>query len=574
VGVRKGGNYMKKIVLSILLLIVIMLSGCDKVDPPLSCVPGYVEENGVCVLEEVECEDNEILVDGVCELEVDTSYLDGPEYQSQGYDEYLGRDIVSSTCEDLDNIGEWQPVWCDEFNYEGLPDSSLWSYDVGGSGWGNNELQYYTDGDIDNAFVEDGYLTIRTIDEYYNGSDYTSARLVSKYKGDFLYGKIQVRAKVPAGLGTWPAIWMLPTDWEYGGWPTSGEIDIMEYVGYEPDVFHSTIHTAAYNHSLGTQIGKSRTLNTVEEEFHVFEIEWEPNVIRYYIDGLLFFTVGYDPEDSYTVEPYEAWPFDKDFHLILNTAFGGNWGGALGIDESILPVDFEIDYVRVYQKDYEGMDSENPDAVTNIRSLDIKSSEAFVAWDIASDDVMVKEYNVYLDDTLVGVSSHNGYHFTGLNAETSYEVKIVAVDFAGNLSVDSTFTLVTEGPLNVNDRIEAEEFIIGNGIETQTTTDTGGGLNVGWIDTNDYMTYEITVLESGNYTLTSRIASESTGGSFAFYSDDTLLINQTVPVTGGWQTWQSVTSTSFYLDAGTYTFKVLITSGGFNINYYEFNKVN
>src|SRR5688572_27819291 len=146
---------------------------------------------------------------------------------------------------------ESTPTWADEFEYTGKPDASKWGYDIGGGGWGNNELQYYTD-NIKNAAVAKGLLMITAIREPAGGREYSSARLVSKNKGDFLYGRIEVKAKLPTGKGTWPAIWMLPTDWEYGGWPSSGEIDIMEHVGFDQDRVHITVHTEAYNHSIGT----------------------------------------------------------------------------------------------------------------------------------------------------------------------------------------------------------------------------------------------------------------------------------------------------------------------------------
>ena len=145
---------------------------------------------------------------------------------------------------------EYELVWSDEFDYTGLPNSEKWSYDVGGSGWGNNELQYYTENRTENARVENGNLIIEARKESYGGNNYTSARLITKSQGDWLYGKIEVRAKLPGGRGAWPAIWMLPTDWAYGGWPSSGEIDIMEYVGYDPGVVHGTVHTESYNHTL------------------------------------------------------------------------------------------------------------------------------------------------------------------------------------------------------------------------------------------------------------------------------------------------------------------------------------
>ena len=150
------------------------------------------------------------------------------------------------------------PVWSDEFDYTGLPDSARWDYDLGDGcpklcGWGNNELQYYTARRLGNARVENGRLIIEAHREDFEGRQYTSARLVSRHKGDWKYGRIAVRARLPRGRGVWPAIWMLPTHWKYGGWPESGEIDIMEHVGYEPDSVYSALHTKAYNGMAGTQ---------------------------------------------------------------------------------------------------------------------------------------------------------------------------------------------------------------------------------------------------------------------------------------------------------------------------------
>ena len=274
-------------------------------------------------------------------------------------------------------------VWSDEFDYTGLPNSSIWSYDVGGGGWGNNELQYYTDARTENARVENGNLIIEARKEAYGGSAYTSARLITKSKGDWLYGKIDVRAKLPGGTGTWPAIWMLPTDWAYGGWPASGEIDIMEYVGYDPGVVHGTVHTAAYNHTLGTQKGASISVTDAETAFHVYSLIWTPENIKIYVDDTKYFTF-------FAQGDYTTWPFDKRFHLLLNIAVGGNWGGAQGVDETIFPVRMEVDYVRVYQdkttslrelKESKHM-SVTPNPAKNIVSL--KSEEAFCNIEIHS----------------------------------------------------------------------------------------------------------------------------------------------------------------------------------------------
>ncbi len=240
----------------------------------------------------------------------------------------------------------WQfeaiPAWADEFDYAGQPDQKKWGYDIGGTGWGNNELQYYTNS-TSNASVADGTLRITAIKENKEGKEYTSARLVSKNKGDFLYGRFEIKAKLPTGRGTWPAIWMLPTDWAYGGWPKSGEIDIMEHVGYDQNNVHITVHTEAFNHGKNTEKGKSKVIETASTAFHLYRVDWTPYAVRGYIDNLPVF------EFINSGKGFEEWPFDKRFHLLMNIAVGGNWGGAQGVDPSVYPQTMEVDYVRVYK---------------------------------------------------------------------------------------------------------------------------------------------------------------------------------------------------------------------------------
>ncbi len=242
--------------------------------------------------------------------------------------------------------GDYELVWSDEFNYSGLPDSKKWSYDTDGnaSGWGNNEAQYYTNAELKNAEVKDGFLKINAIKENFEGKKYTSARLVTRSKGDWLYGKVEVRAKLPDGRGMWPAIWMLSTDWTYGGWPASGEIDIMENVGYVPYVIVASAHTQSYNHVIATQKNATLTISDCYTEFHNYILEWETNEYRVYVDDKLYFTFNNEGKG------FPVWPFDKRFHLLLNVAVGGNWGGAQGIDDTIFPRTMVVDYVRVYQR--------------------------------------------------------------------------------------------------------------------------------------------------------------------------------------------------------------------------------
>jgi beta-glucanase (GH16 family) len=235
-----------------------------------------------------------------------------------------------------------KPVFSDEFNYKGLPDSTKWNYDVGGHGWGNKELQFYTRSRLENARVENGLLIIEARKESREGKEYTSARLVTKGKGDWQYGRIEVKARIPKGLGTWPAIWMLGSTTPLK-WPDDGEIDIMEHVGYNQGYIHGSVHTKKYNHSIGTQKTDTVLVKDCSENFHVYSVEWNAEKVEVAVDGNVFFSFTNEHSGK------DAWPFDNKMHLLLNVAVGGGWGGAKGIDPTIYPVRMEIDYVRVFQ---------------------------------------------------------------------------------------------------------------------------------------------------------------------------------------------------------------------------------
>lgn len=237
---------------------------------------------------------------------------------------------------------ESTPTFVDEFDYNGAPDPTRWFYDLGNSGWGNHELQNYTDL-LPNASSDSENLTITAIREPSNGMNYSSARLLSKGLGDFLYGRVEVRAKLPAGRGTWPAIWLLPTDFAYGAWPKSGEIDMMEHVGYDMNNVHFSVHTESYNWTINTQKTVTKNIPTATTEFHKYRIDWTPYAIRAYYDDALVYTFVNGGTGS------AAWPFDKRFHILLNVAVGGDWGGAQGVDDSVFPASMVIDYVKVFK---------------------------------------------------------------------------------------------------------------------------------------------------------------------------------------------------------------------------------
>jgi beta-glucanase (GH16 family) len=235
-------------------------------------------------------------------------------------------------------------IWFDEFNLDGLPDEHKWNYDVGASGWGNNELEYYTMAGSGNAKVTGGKLIIEARKEIYNGRTYyTSARLTTKYRAKWTYGKFEIKAKIPKGVGTWPTIWLLSAN-EPVNWPQDGELDIMEAVGYNANVINGVAHNFLYNGANGLFKGGHVFVPDAQDSFHVYSMEWTDKKITWSVDN--------DPYFSYS-DPglgSAGWPYMADFYLILNIAVGGNYGGKNGVDDSIFPQQMVIDYVRVYQK--------------------------------------------------------------------------------------------------------------------------------------------------------------------------------------------------------------------------------
>jgi len=246
---------------------------------------------------------------------------------------------------------KWRLVWSDEFTGTNGPavDTTKWGFDIGGKGWGNNELQTYTDRTT-NAFVRNGLLNIKVLREKFTGPDnisreYTSARLLTENKFTQRYGRFEARIKVPYGQGIWPAFWMLGDNIRTAGWPQCGEIDIMEYIGREPFKVFGTLHGPGYSGANG--LSTTRTLTNgkkVYDDFHTFAIEWEPNVIRFYIDRMLYKT-----RTPAELPAGASWVFDRPFFLILNVAVGGNFPGNPDAT-TVFPQSMQVDYVRVYKR--------------------------------------------------------------------------------------------------------------------------------------------------------------------------------------------------------------------------------
>lgn len=238
--------------------------------------------------------------------------------------------------------GDYELVWSDEFNYEGTPDPDKWNFEIGASGWGNNELQYYTDR-LKNARVEDSMLVITARKENYKGSNYTSARMITYGGGHYWqYGRIEARIKLPEGQGIWPAFWMLGKNiFEGTNWPATGEIDILEMIGGgENDyILHGTAHWDDNGHQY---TGGSYTYSEkLSQDFHVYAIEWNEDSIKWFFDGEQYFSLN--------IQPATMNEFDAPFFILLNIAVGGNWPGNPD-STTDFPQTMKVDYVRVYQK--------------------------------------------------------------------------------------------------------------------------------------------------------------------------------------------------------------------------------
>jgi beta-glucanase (GH16 family) len=253
---------------------------------------------------------------------------------------FLSFVLIATICGPI-SAQDWKLSWFDEFNYQGNPDTTKWDCEFGRIR--NNESQFYTRFRSDNARVENGYLVIEARSEEYEGAKHTSASIISRGKKSFLYGRIEVRAKLPTGVGMWPAIWMLGTNISEVGWPECGEIDIMENVGFEPDTIHANVHTEAYNHAIGTNKGNTIYVEKPYRDFHVYAVEWYEDHLDFFVDDKKYFTFKNEQKTK------AEWPFDAPHYLILNIAVGGSWGGRYGIDESIFPQRMLVDYVRYYE---------------------------------------------------------------------------------------------------------------------------------------------------------------------------------------------------------------------------------
>jgi beta-glucanase (GH16 family) len=494
-------------------------------------------------------------------------------------------------------------VWSDEFDGSSL-NTGNWTIDIGDGcpnlcGWGNNELEYYR---AENVTVTGGNLILTARQENYGGRAFTSGKVHTRNKQSFLYGRMEMRAKIPTGGGMWPAFWMMPQDDVYGGWAASGEIDIMESAN-NTDFINGTLHFGGSwpdnNHS-----GCSYSPGGVNfaDDFHTYAVEWEPEEIRWYVDGQLYCT-RYSWQWYTNGAPSNPLaPFDQEFFLILNAAVGGNYTGCTtpSCITADLPQEYIIDYVRVYQ------DSPNlaPTVTITYPTANdvVPAGDIIITADASDPDGNVTGVEFYNGTTLLGVDPTAPYSYTWTSvADGCYTIGAKAFDDGGAVSdLDTADITVGTGcgqgpfhgtPFVLPTVIEAEDFDLGgmgvayydtdlgnNGNQYRTSedvdielcSDAGGGYNVGWIPTGEWLEYTIDVPHAGEYPIEIRVACQSSTGTFRIeFNGDDRTGEVTVPITGGWQTWTTVTTTAT-LEAGVQRMKFVVTDSGFNLNKFAF----
>jgi beta-glucanase (GH16 family) len=454
------------------------------------------------------------------------------------------------------NAQNWQIVWQDEFT-NGISSDWVFETGTGSGGWGNNELQYYR---RENATTSNGALMITARREAFGGMQYTSARMKTQGRKSWKHGKIEARISMPSFQGVWPAFWMLGDNITSVGWPACGEIDIMEHVNTGGTVY-GTIHWQDNNNNYANYGGNTSTGIT---SYHVYAIEWNASAIKWFVDGVQYHEANIANGINGTSE------FQNNFFILLNLAIGGNWPG-FTIDNNAFPANMLVDYVRVYQ------DIAQPSGVATLYQHCNFTGYA-AGLPVGSYTLSQLQSRGVTNDDISSVRVQSGYqirlyqgdNFTGSSViKTGDDACLVDDGYNDNV----TSVVVSAVSSGFSQTIQAENYSAMSGIQTETTTDAGGGLNVGWIDTNDWMAYNsIAIPTTGTYTIEYRVASPGGGRiSLDLNGGSTILGAINVPVTGGWQTWQTI-SHSVSINAGTYNFGIFAATGGFNLNWWRISR--
>lgn len=401
---------------------------------------------------------------------------------------------------------QWTQIWADEFDQPAL-DTATWETMIGTgtaygvpAGWGNDELQYYTNLAA-NVSVSGGMLHITARAQNFGGRNYTSARLRTLGNFEFKWGRVEASMRLPSTDGIWPALWMLPTNSPYGGWASSGEIDVLESVN-AADRAYGTIHFGAPYPQNASNGGSFVPGIDLSQGFHTYAVEWDPDQIRWYLDGVQFHAVSSNQWYSSTATSNYRAPFDSPFHLLVNVAVGGAFPGNPD-GTAVFPQTLDVDYIRVFRRE-QGPYGGTPAAIPG--------------------QIEAEDFDAGYPD--------EAYHDS---------------DYGNNGNAYRTDDVDIE-PCNE------------------------GGYNIGWLRAGEWIEYTASIAHAGEYTLETRVASQSTGGSFRFDLDGQDVTGPiTVPPTGGWQSWQTVSATAT-LPAGVHTLRFvnLDASGEFNTNWFRF----
>jgi beta-glucanase (GH16 family) len=449
----------------------------------------------------------------------------------------------------------WQIVWQDEFT-SGVSADWVFETGTGSGGWGNNELEYYR---RENATVSNGQLVITAKREAFGGMQYTSARMKTQGKKSWKFGKIEARIAMPSFQGVWPAFWMLGDNIGSVGWPACGELDIMEHVNTGGTVY-GTAHWSDPNNNYASY-GGNTTLGSLTA-FHNYWIEWDASLVKWFVDGVKYHEINIAGGINGTGE------FSNNFFILLNLAIGGNWPG-FTVDNNAFPANMYVDYVRVYQ---------NTAAPTGPVTVyqDCNYGGTGVALPVGSYTLSALQARGIANDWVSSVKVQSGYqvrlyqndNYGGTSVLKTADDACLVDD---NFNDQATSIVVSQVSASFTKTVEAESYSAMAGVQTEGCSE--GGLNVGWIDTNDWMAYNsINVPTSGTYLVEFRVASPSGGRiSMDLNAGATVLGAVNVPVTGGWQNWATISFTTT-INAGTYNFGVFAATGGFNLNWWRITK--
>ncbi|WP_217602449.1 carbohydrate-binding protein [Chitinophaga sp. GbtcB8] len=454
----------------------------------------------------------------------------------------------------------WTVIFTDEFNTDGKPDAAKWKVDPQPKGWINGEQQVYTDTTHDNALVKDGKLIIKGRKDFPTGNSaepWSSARLITQGKLDFKYGKVDVRAKLPRARGSWPAIWLMPTSSAYGGWPKSGELDMMEHVGNNFGTVLSTVHTQNHNWTNGGQVSANKKLMDADTVYHTYSMEWGADSITFSYDSIHVLTYPNPHTD------WKDWPFDQPFYLILNVAIGGGMGGTIA--EADWPDSMVVDYVRISQK---GLGTPVLDTVTVT-----PATLSFLPGKTQQYTAKILDQNARpIAATPVWSITGAGNSITASGLATLNDTAIITATVTVNGVTKTGVVRANKRAAHykpIPAKIQAESFDNGNACCTETTADTGGGLDVSYIGSGTWFEYDIDVPDSSEYRIQFRVAA-NTASSLKIQLDTATLQTVTLPASGGWQKWSTVTSLPVRLLPGQKTIRITANKDGWNFNWLRF----